>query len=105
VTGPCAKAVVTCTLVLPDGRRFVGRNDCETPQAACPREPSEGYEKCRTICGQLGHAERRAVAASGFLAHGAHAYVEGNTYLCRACQEYLTASGVHTFTIGAPPRD
>jgi len=101
--GPCAKTVVLCTLVFPDGRRVVGENACNKPQAVCPRLPGEGYIKCRTICDQPGHAETMAIALAGHTAFGAHAYIEGITYACRACQESLFGNGAVALTIGAPP--
>lgn len=101
--GPCAKVVVTCTLVMPDGARVVGTNYCRNPQDVCPRVPGEDYIKCRTICDQPGHAEIIALSRAAWNARGAHAYVEGNTYLCRPCQEALFGAGVVAVSIGAPP--
>lgn len=105
MTGPCAKTVVRCTLVFPEGRRVVGENSCANPQPACPREPGEDYLKCKTICRQDGHAEVMAVMAAGGLAVGAHAYVEGNTYACRNCQETLFGAGAAALTVGPPPAE
>ncbi len=101
--GPCAKTVVTCTLITPDGRRFVGRNDCETPQATCPREIGEGYEKCKSICHQPGHAEEQVLRLAGYSARGARAYIEGHRYACPNCQMELFKAGIAALTIGAPP--
>lgn len=98
----CAKVTVTCTIIAPDGRRYVGTNYCHEPQTTCPRLPGEGYAKCLSLCQQLGHAEVVALLAAGGNARGGHAYVE-YTHLCRHCQESLVAAGVSTFTIGAPP--
>lgn len=103
MTGPCVKATVRCTLVTPAGERFVGENWCANPQAVCPRAPGEGYEKCKSICAQEGHAETVALRVAGLKANGAHAYVEGHTYACRPCQEALFSSGIVALTIGAPP--
>lgn len=100
--GPCAKTTVRCTLVAADGRRFVGENWCASPQAVCPRDPGEGYEKCRTVCCQEGHAETVALALAGSAARGAHAYVEGHDHACRDCQIALFGAGVSAFTIGTP---
>ncbi len=63
MTGPCAKMTVRCTLVTPAGEHIVGTNHCENPQPVCPRAPGEGYEKCTSVCRQVGHAE--VVAATG----------------------------------------
>lgn len=101
--GPCAKQTVTCTLISLDGERFVGTNACMNPQAVCPREPGEGYEKCHSICAQLGHAEEQALHRAGSKAFGARAYVEGHTWCCQSCQIKLFEHGVEALTIGAPP--
>lgn len=99
----CAKATVRCTLVTADGSQIVGTNWCANPQATCPRLPGEGYEKCRSICDQQGHAEVDAIRIAGPHARGAHAYVEGHTYACQSCQEALFGAGVAALTIGPPP--
>lgn len=99
----CAKLVVTCTIITPDGYRAVGRNDCANPQPVCPREPGEGYEKCVTVCKQAGHAEVVALRQLGILSYGSHAYVEGHDHACRECQKALFGAGIAALTIGAPP--
>lgn len=101
--GPCAKTTVRCTLITPSGGRIVGENWCANPQPACPRTAGEGYEKCKSICQQEGHAEAVAVRLAGERAQGARAYIEGHTYACQNCQETLFAAGVDSLTIGAPP--
>jgi hypothetical protein len=35
--GPCVKQRVVATIITPDGRRFVGENECDIPGGACPR--------------------------------------------------------------------
>lgn len=106
MTGPCAKTTVRCTLVTPASERIVGTNHCENPQLACPRAPGEGYEKCTSVCRQVGHAEVIAVNLAGEArARGARAYLEGHTYACMACQHALFDAGVISFSIGAPPGD
>ena len=101
--GPCARRVVTCTLVTPAGEHIVGTNWCHNAQPSCPRVGDEGYEKCYTICQQAGHAEVVAVTLAGADAVGSHAYVENHSYACRNCQETLFAAGVAALTIGPPP--
>lgn len=102
MNGPCAKATVRCTLVTPEGEHIVGENECANPQAVCPRSPGEGYEKCVSICQQLGHAEVVAVAKAGSKARGARAYIEGHTYACMNCQHALFGAGVRSISVGAP---
>lgn len=98
----CAKLQVKCTIITEDNLVFVGTNGCANPQAVCPRVKGEDYTKCRTICGQEGHAETVALARAGDKAKGARAYVEGHTYACRACQEALFAAGVVSISVGEP---
>jgi len=97
--GPCAKAIVRCTITSPGGVKYVGQNDCLTPQPVCPRLPGEGYEKCTTVCHQQGHAEFQALFKAGADAYGATAVIEGHTYACRACQEALYGAGVLTLRV------
>lgn len=97
--GPCAKRVVRCALVTPFGEEFVGENVCGNPQSVCPREEGEGYEKCKTICQQVGHAEEVAIMLAGNKADGAKAYLDGHTYYCRNCQEALFDAGVISLSL------
>ena len=106
--GPCAKQVVTATLVTTKGKVYVGRNDCRQPQPVCPRvqlncETGEGYRLCKTICEQEGHAEVMAVLAAGRRAAGATLWLEGHTYACDACTAFCREAGVKAIIIGAPP--
>ncbi len=103
--GPCAKTVVKCTLVTKDGKHIVGTNWCRNAQKSCPRYVGEGYEKCKSICDQVGHAEQVALANAGKEAKGAHAYLEGHTYACKECQEALFGAGVVALTVGKPPKE
>jgi deoxycytidylate deaminase len=102
--GPCAKRRVTCHITYgPDLDDFViGENDCATPQAACPREIGEGYEKCKTICGQAGHAETEALRKakeSNINLRGATAYLRGHYWMCEPCGAALREAGVSFVTI------
>lgn len=95
--GPCAKLEVFCKLYLSNGRSVTGTNNCRNPQEVCPRQPGEGYEKCKTICDQVGHAEQVAADAAEHLGYslvGAEAVVFGHSYACRECQERLFGAGV-----------
>lgn len=90
----CAKKKVTCVIFTPNGESFVGTNDCSNPQDTCPRNPGEGYDKCKSICEQEGHAEIMALKAAGANANRAVAHLYGIEYYCPACQKALFSAGV-----------
>lgn len=101
----CAKRLVTCTLVAPDGvYRVIGSNACENPQAICPRAANEGYTKCDTVCRQQGHAEIQALVKAkkmGWDVTGWTAYVRGHYYICEPCARALNESGItHLVVLG-----
>ncbi len=107
MTGPCAKQVVTATIVTSNGRRFVGTNHVRNPQAECPRKglpTGVGYELCRDVCDQVGHAEVVAIAEAGSHAAGGRLYLEGHSYACDACKSACEAAGITSIVIGQPPK-
>ena len=108
MTGPCAKRHVSTRLVTFAGRIYHGTNECENPQAVCPRLPGEGYDKCKSICRQGAHAEivalEAAIAAEGpYVALGAEAVVEGHYYCCEHCSRQLANAGVRRITVMVEP--
>ena len=97
----CAKRHVWCEIEA-HGRIFYGSNACDNPQPVCPREPGEGYEKCRTICRQRGHAEIMALVeaqASGVDLRHSHAVVGGHYYVCEGCARELRDAGISRIII------
>jgi hypothetical protein len=64
----------------------------------------QGYELCREVCGQKGHAEEQALKLAGNGARGSIAYIEGIHYICMNCQMALTSAGIIMMTLGAPPQ-
>lgn len=91
----CAKKIVKCTIITENGLIFSGDNSCVNPQTTCPRLPDEGYEKCKSICLQNGHAEEMALLAAGENnLYGATAYMSGTTHFCESCQKQLFDAGV-----------
>ena len=105
MSGPCAKQTVTATIVTPDGRRFVGTNHVRNPQSVCPRADlptGVGYELCRDVCGQAGHAEIDAIAKAGDDARGGILYLEGHTYACEPCKAAARKAGIVRIVIGSP---
>lgn len=93
----CAKQVVEATITARNGRVYIGRNDCLNPQDVCPRGdmPSNvGYELCRDVCRQEGHAEVMAIRAAGDDAEGASLTLRGHIAVCPACMSACNAAGI-----------
>lgn len=89
----CAKRRVAAYIMDGDLIVAAGTNRCRAPQPVCPREPGEGYEKCRSICDQEGHAETMAIwnaAERGFDLnepdHGLRMVVLGHHRQCDMCK-------------------
>lgn len=103
MSGPCAKRRVICELrwIAEDGLpgRAIGENSCANPQAVCPRQPGEGYDKCQSICQQSGHAEIEALRNAGPCAKGAHAHLTGHYWICEPCGRALLEAGVASVRI------
>lgn len=99
----CAKQTVRAVIVSTDGGRWEGTNARLFPQNRCPREgmPSGvGYELCRDVCGQAGHAEVRALEAAGSGARGATLTLVGHSYVCGGCLRVMRERGVASYKIG-----
>lgn len=124
---PCVKQPgVTATIVTPSGMRFVGTNDIAVPVTTCPRidlPRGVGYEKCRDVCKQPGHAEEMAIRAADDFAfgvadlRGSRLYLEGhdevggpgstypNTVTCPKCTQLCCDRGIAEVIVGPPPAD
>lgn len=92
----CAKHTTTCQIVTKDGQEFYGENYCLVPQPECPREFKEGYEKCKSVCFQIGHAEEVAIMHalhSRADIKGAKAII-GHERICDNCKSLLTSHGI-----------
>jgi deoxycytidylate deaminase len=106
MSGPCAKQTVTATIVAVDGNAFVATNSVRNPQPSCPRAgmaSGQGYELCRNVCDQEGHAEINALRKAGESAAGATLYLEGHYYVCDDCHVALAAAGVTEVVFGSAP--
>lgn len=98
----CAKRQVICSLVAESGDIVVGTNACANPQEKCPRDPGEGYEKCKTICKQAGHAEIQALEEAKKMnidITGGMAIVRGIPWVCRECGHALEKAGLHEIRV------
>jgi pyrimidine deaminase RibD-like protein len=101
--GPCAKKVVTCTIIAEDGELFFGENSCNNAQSSCPRVGAlysrDDFTLCKVVCDQPGHAEVMALKSAGEKARGATAFVYHHR-VCSDCREKLIAAGIiEIFTI------
>ena len=97
----CAKHVTACTIYTKDGLKIYGENYCLNPQEVCPREEGEGYEKCKTICKQVGHAEEVAIMKAvemGIDVHGAAAVI-GHKRVCCNCESILDLYDIKEITL------
>jgi deoxycytidylate deaminase len=106
--GPCAKRRVTAVLIVGD-MHFTGSNDCKQAARVCPRKPGEGYESCKVICDQTGHAEDIAIQAAllkvkAATLRGAKMYLFGLKEPCEECSELLASHGIvwEVLHIGRP---
>jgi deoxycytidylate deaminase len=99
----CAKRQVSCYITTADGgATVIGTNACLRPQQSCPREPGEGYDKCKSICQQGAHAEMDALETArdaGLNLHGATATLFGHYWICEPCGRALAAAGVARVTM------
>lgn len=91
--GPCAKRRVRAVLVSRDGEIFTGENLCLTPQQVCPRSPGDDYEKCSSVCNQIGHAEIVALAQAGERANGGALSINHDR-VCEECSVAIEALNV-----------
>lgn len=103
--GPCAKrrVVAVATVRGPLGMRyFIGENLCTNPQSTCPRSPGEGYAKCYSVCGQLGHAEEnllRQIRMAGVALGDIQViHVYGQPGPCDHCRALLRDLGLLAIT-------
>ena len=105
----CLKQIVRATVRTPNGRYFVATNHIANhPDGGCPRAgmpTGQGYELCRSVCGQGNHAEINALQLAGNKAKGATLYVEGHAYACEPCLQAAKGAGIVEVVLGAPPTD
>lgn len=97
----CAKQ--TTIAIIKNGVRFwVGSNHCDNPQDKCPRgemQTGEGYELCKSACGQHNHAEVDACLKAGKGAEGADLYLIGHYYCCDDCKKIMREHGIKNIYI------
>ena len=105
----CSKQVVRATVRTPSGMHFIATNHAtRVPSGGCPRAgmpTGQGYDLCRSICGQEDHAEVNALRLAGKKARGSTLYIEGHTYACEECLRAAEAAGIVDVVIGSPPTD
>lgn len=92
----CAKQI-TIAIIENKGEYWIGTNWCGSPQKKCPRGdmPSgEGYDLCKSICHQTGHAEENAIKEAGKKSKGSVLYLIGHTRICDNCQKLIDQAGI-----------
>ena len=83
----CARQT-TIAIIVNNGKHWIGTNNCESPQESCPRKDlptGVGYELCKNICRQPGHAEENACKIAGKNAEGGILFLLGHTSCCDNC--------------------
>jgi deoxycytidylate deaminase len=95
----CKGRQVIALLIALDGSVYVGSNGVDRPQTVCPRTEAgfgrgEGWELCRTICGQTCHAEEAVIEDAGANAAGGTLYLIGHDTVCEKCKEHVKAFGI-----------
>jgi len=91
--GKCAKKHVVA-IIEKNEKYYVGSDWCRNPQKKCPRQPGEGYSKCKTICRQNGHAEIDAIKNAKGDTKGAVMYLIGHDHCCDPCLEAIEKAGI-----------
>jgi len=99
----CAKKHVRAELYTAQGT-FVGTNDCENPQAICPRSPAmrNDYALCASLCRQPDHAETAAINAAldaGAVLDGAKMRIFHHR-VCPGCEQEMRHHGIRWECIG-----
>ena len=92
----CAKQRVLAITEI-DGKIYLGENWIATPQKECPRKGLEsgvGYELCKEICSQPGHAEIDLLREVDGNLQGNDVYIFGHYYVCEYCDTALNSSNV-----------
>jgi hypothetical protein len=99
----CAKQTVLCLLLDINWNVIsYGSNECKNPVEVCPREDLEtgiGYDLCRDVCKQVGHAEINAIRN---ITNGDVPYiciVIGHSWCCDNCLEVLTKNNISNLII------
>ncbi len=99
--GKCVKQTTIAIIVNKD-KHFIGSNSCESPQSECPRKnmkTGEGYELCKEVCKQKGHAEINALNKAGKEAEGGTLFLIGHYYLCDNCIKACEDAGISNVVI------
>jgi deoxycytidylate deaminase len=99
--GPCAKRRMQAVLTGASGRVYAAENVCLNPQPVCPREPGEGYDKCKSVCQQIGHGEAQVIAAAASDARGGRLVIS-HWYACPSCEVLCRAVGIQHIEYTSP---
>lgn len=98
---PCLKQQTVCRIVRADGRTYEATNLCATDGLkVCPRVTAgcptgTGYELCGSTHAEANCAKLAAESADV----PGEAFLFGHTWLCKACQDALSAVNVRTFHV------
>lgn len=100
---PCYKREVCAVIVDKNGKIATGQNLIyNSTVTECPRAKGEGYEKCKTVCLQLGHAETEAIKHAKLRKMdlvGANIYLTGHHRICDNCKAACDAEGLNVIIV------
>ncbi|MRR06065.1 MAG: hypothetical protein EG828_03835 [Deltaproteobacteria bacterium] len=100
----CRGKHVVAILLTVAGGLFAGTNGIAVPQEECPRKArgcrrGEGWDLCREICGQSGHAEANAIRAAGARAIGGTLLLFGHDTVCEDCVTLMRQAGIDRYIV------
>ena len=99
----CVKQTVRAGIRTENGLWAFGSNNIKNEDIIeCPRvlqnlQSGEGYELCKDVCGQVGHAEIEAINNAknmGIDIQDATLFLTGHTYCCDNCLESMKIAGI-----------
>ena len=104
----CYKREACAVIVDTNGKIAVGQNLIYAEGVTeCPRTEGEGYEKCKSICNQAGHAETEAIKQAklrNLELNGANLYLTGHYRICDDCKSACDNEGINVIIVSEDGR-
>jgi len=100
--GRCVKRRVLAVAFV-DGEVLIGENGVENEQEVCPRKDmktGEGWELCKSVCAQSGHAEIDLIKKADGNLKGANVVIFNHYWVCDSCRKALEEANVGEVIFG-----